>query len=73
MKTTSTLTLLALALAALTYDTLWPMIGVCLVLFLVEIRKQEIPLREKVKNFTGLFAPAALTFGHLAWLASMTW
>ncbi|MEW5939133.1 MAG: glycosyltransferase family 39 protein [Chloroflexota bacterium] len=51
---------LALALAALTYDTLWPMIGVCLILFLAEIRKQEIPVREKAKNFAALFLPTAL-------------
>lgn len=56
---------LTLALAALTYDTLWPMIGVCLILFLVEIRGQTIPVQEKVKALTALFAPTVLALPFL--------
>jgi 4-amino-4-deoxy-L-arabinose transferase-like glycosyltransferase len=55
-----TLAGLALALAALTYDTLWPIGGICLIHILIELRKQQIPYQEKVKAFAALFVPAAL-------------
>jgi 4-amino-4-deoxy-L-arabinose transferase-like glycosyltransferase len=51
---------IALALATLTYDTLWPIVGVCLMLFLIEIRRQTIPIQEKVKSFAALFVPTGL-------------
>ena len=49
---------LALALAALTYDTLWPVIGICLVLALIELWK--FPAQEKAKSLAALFAPVLL-------------
>jgi hypothetical protein len=51
---------IALALAALTYDTLWPIGIVCLVLVVVELWKQETPRKEKFKSVAALFAPVAL-------------
>ncbi len=50
---------LALAIAALTYDTLWPIIGVCLVLAVIELWK--VPAQEKFKSLAALFAPPLLT------------
>ncbi len=50
----------ALALAALTYDTLWPIGGVCLMLVIVELWKRESPLQEKAKSIAALFAPVTL-------------
>jgi 4-amino-4-deoxy-L-arabinose transferase-like glycosyltransferase len=56
---------IALAFAALIYDTLWPIGGVCLILMLVEIRSQGISKQDKVKNLTALFAPTALALPML--------
>jgi len=53
------LTGLALAIAALTYDTLWPIIGVCLVLTVIELWKS--PAQEKLKLLSALIAPVLLT------------
>ena len=50
---------LSLALAALTYDTLWPIIGVCLILTLIELWKY--PAQEKIKSLAALLAPIFLT------------
>lgn len=50
---------LSLALAALTYDTLWPILGVCLVLAVVELWKAPAP--EKAKPLAALLAPPLLT------------
>lgn len=50
---------MTLALAILTYDTLWPMVGVCLVLALIELRK--LPTPEKMKSLAALFGPSLLT------------
>ena len=50
----------ALALAALTYDTLWPIGGVCLILVIVELRKQATSLQENFKAIAALFAPVTL-------------
>lgn len=50
---------LALAIAALTYDTLWPIIGVCLVLTVIELWKT--PAQEKFKSLAALLAPVLLT------------
>lgn len=52
------LTGLALALAALTYDTLWPVIGVCLLLALIELWK--VPAQERIKSLAALTAPTLL-------------
>lgn len=49
---------LSLALAALTYDTLWPIIGICLILALIELWKA--PTKEKSKSFAALLAPVFL-------------
>ena len=49
---------LSLALAALTYDTLWPIIGVCLILALIELWK--VPSKEKSKFIAALLAPVLL-------------
>lgn len=49
----------SLALAALTYDTLWPILIICIVLTLIELRNQ--PAAEKYKSFSGLLAPILLT------------
>ncbi len=53
------LTGLALALAALTYDTLWPIIGVCLTLAIIELWK--LPAQEKARALAALLAPVLLT------------
>jgi hypothetical protein len=53
------LTGLALAIAALTYDTLWPIIGVCLVLTVIELWKS--PAQEKLQSLAALLAPVLLT------------
>lgn len=53
------LTGLALAIAALTYDTLWPIVGVCLLLTVIELWKS--PAQEKLKSLSALLAPVLLT------------
>jgi hypothetical protein len=50
---------LALALAALTYDTLWPIVGVALLLTLIELWKDSA--QEKLKALAALIAPFLLT------------
>lgn len=50
---------LALALAALTYDTLWPIVGVALLLTLIELWKE--PAQGKLKALAALIAPFLLT------------
>ncbi len=52
------LTGLALAIAALTYDTLWPIIGVCLLLTVIELWKS--PAQERLKSLSALLAPVLL-------------
>jgi len=49
---------LALALAMLTYDTLWPMVGVCLILAWIELR--SLPSQEQSKALAALLTPGAL-------------
>lgn len=50
---------ISLALAALTYDTLWPIIGVCLALAVIELWKTPAP--EKARSLAALLAPTLLT------------
>lgn len=50
---------LALALAALTYDTLWPIVGIALLLTLIELWKE--PAQEKLKALAALITPFLLT------------
>jgi hypothetical protein len=54
-----TLAGLSLALAALTYDTLLPIIGVCLILALIDL--WGIPAKEKLKSLAALLAPVLIT------------
>ncbi len=48
---------IALALGLLTYDTVWPLLLVAVILCVIEISRQEIDLTEKMRFLTALLAP----------------
>lgn len=48
----------ALAVGLLTYDTVWPLLGLALLLTILEISRQEEDFGEKVKQITALLAPS---------------
>ena len=51
---------IALALGLLTYDTVWPLLLVAVILCILEVSCQEIDLSEKVRYVTALLAPSIL-------------
>jgi len=49
---------IALALGLLTYDTVWPLLLVAVILCILEVSRQDIDLTEKVRFVTALLAPS---------------
>jgi hypothetical protein len=64
---------LALALGLMTYDTIWPLLPVMLILLLVEISKKSIPLKEKILDLSAWLAPTLFTLPLLIPYALSRW
>lgn len=64
---------LALALGLLTYDTVWPLLALMLILLIVEMSKKGAPLREKILWLSAWLAPTLLTLPLLVPYALSRW
>lgn len=51
---------MALALSMVTYDTLWPLLPLTLIIAAIELQRQKIPLLEHARHLTALLAPTLL-------------
>ena len=49
---------IALALGLLTYDTVWPLLLVAVIICIIEINRQDVDLTEKIRFVTALLAPS---------------
>ncbi len=56
----------ALVLGLLTYDTVWPLLIVAILIAVIEIARQPIKVEEKVRQLTALLAPSLLAIPFLA-------